>query len=128
MKKAEFACLSPNELNSKAIANDRLGSITREEEVHLFQRAKVKHLLEGNDNTKFFHLLFGKPDITLIELDETNIHDIPQYDQNEKLDGAMLEFFFRKRKISSKHAWNIKLLLTLFEQIGLFAYFMISKM
>jgi hypothetical protein len=57
MKKAEFACLSPNELNSKAIANDRLGSITREEEVHLFQRAKVKHLLEGNDNTKIFHLV-----------------------------------------------------------------------
>jgi hypothetical protein len=29
----------------------------RGEEVRLFQRAKVKHLLEGDDNTKYFHLL-----------------------------------------------------------------------
>ena len=56
-KKAEFTCLSPNELNTKAFANDRLASILREEEIRHFQRAKVKHLLEGDDNTKYFHLV-----------------------------------------------------------------------
>ena len=56
-KKAEFSCLSPNELDSKSFANDRLANILREEEVRLFQRAKVKHLLEGDDNTKYFHLV-----------------------------------------------------------------------
>jgi hypothetical protein len=56
-KKAKFTCLLPNELNFKAFANDRLASILREEEVRLFQRAQVKHLLEGDDNTKYFHLV-----------------------------------------------------------------------
>jgi hypothetical protein len=120
-KKAEFTCLSPIELNSKALANDRLASILREEEVRLFQRAKVKHLLEGDDNTKYFHLvangkhlrqqifslededgaciadeeelkthitsyyknLFGKPDITSIDLDESFIQDISQVSDTE---------------------------------------------
>jgi hypothetical protein len=56
-KKAEFTCLSPNELESKSFANDRLANILREEEVRIFQRAKVNHLLEGDDNTKYFHLV-----------------------------------------------------------------------
>jgi hypothetical protein len=93
----------------------------REEEVRLFQRDKIKHLLERDDNTKNFHLvanikhrrqqiysleddvgsyisdeeelkhhitsyyknLFGKPDTTLIELDESNTHDIPQVSNSE---------------------------------------------
>jgi hypothetical protein len=120
-KQAKITCLSPNELNTKAFANERLASILREEEVRLFQGAKVKHLLEGDDNTKYFHLvangkhrrqriyslegdvgscisdeeelkhhimsyyvnLFGKPDTTLIELDESNTHDIPQVSNSE---------------------------------------------
>jgi hypothetical protein len=121
IKKAEFTYLSPNELNTKAFANDRLASILREEEIRHFQRAKVKHLLEGDDNTKYFHLvangrhqrqriyslenddgaciadeeelknhitnyyknLFGKPDTTSIELDESIIHNIPQVSDSE---------------------------------------------
>jgi hypothetical protein len=93
----------------------------REEEVRLFQRDKIKHLLERDDNTKNFHLvanikhrrqqiysleddvgsyisdeeelkhhitsyyknLFGKLDTTLIELDESNTHDIPQVSNSE---------------------------------------------
>jgi hypothetical protein len=55
IKKAEITCLSSNELNTKAFANERLASITREEDVRLFQRAKVNHLLERDDNTKYFH-------------------------------------------------------------------------
>lgn len=120
-KKAETTCLSPNELNSLAFANDRLASIMREEEVRIFQRAKVNNLLEGDDNTKYFHLvangkhrrqriysleddagacisdeeelkrhitsyyknLFGKPYTTLIELEESNTHDIPQVSNAE---------------------------------------------
>jgi hypothetical protein len=120
-KKAETTCLSPNELNSLAFANDRLAGIMREEEVRIFQRAKVNNLLEGDDNTKYFHLvangkhrrqciysleddagacisdeeelkkhitsyyknLFGKPDTTLIELEESNTHDIPQVSDAE---------------------------------------------
>jgi hypothetical protein len=120
-KKAEFTYLSPNELNTKAFANDRLASILREEEIRHFQMAKVKHLLEGDNNTKYFHLvangkhqrqriyslenddgtcivdeeklknhitnyyknLFGKPDATSIELDESIIHDIPQVSDSE---------------------------------------------
>jgi hypothetical protein len=108
-------------LNTKAFANDRLASILREEEIRHFERAKVKHLLEGDDNTKYFHLvandkhrrqriysledddgtciadeeelknhitnyyknLFGKPDATSIELDESIIHDIPQVSDSE---------------------------------------------
>jgi uncharacterized protein (DUF608 family) len=108
-------------LNSKAFANDRLASILREEEVRLFQRAKVKHLLEGDDNTKYFHLvangkhrrqwifslededgaciadkeelkshitsyyknLFGKPDITSVDQDESFIQDISQVSDTE---------------------------------------------
>jgi hypothetical protein len=46
-KKAEITFLSPNELNTKAFANERLASILREEEVRLFLRTKVKLLLEG---------------------------------------------------------------------------------
>ena len=56
-KKAEITCLSPNELSTKAYGNDRLVSILREEEVRLFQRAKVKTLLEEDDNTNYFHLV-----------------------------------------------------------------------
>ena len=56
-KKAEVTRLSPNELAMKAFINERLAGILREEEIRLFQRAKVKHLLEGDDNTKYFQLV-----------------------------------------------------------------------
>jgi hypothetical protein len=56
-KKAEISYLSPNELSTKAYGNDRLVSILREEEVRLFQRAKVKNLPEEDDNTNYFHLV-----------------------------------------------------------------------
>jgi hypothetical protein len=53
-KKAEVIRLSPNELALKAYIHERLAGILREEEIHLFQRAKVKHMLEGDDNMKYF--------------------------------------------------------------------------
>jgi hypothetical protein len=105
----------------KAYIHERLSCILREEEIRLFQRAKVKHLLEGDDNTKHFQLvangkhrkqkiysleddsgtsivdeeelkrhitsyykgLFGKPEFTSIELEESITNDITQVSDEE---------------------------------------------
>ena len=37
--------------------HERLGELLREEELKWYQRAKVKQLLEGDANTKFYHLV-----------------------------------------------------------------------
>jgi hypothetical protein len=39
------------------VLNERLAKLLREEELKWYQRAKVKHLLEGDANTKYYHLL-----------------------------------------------------------------------
>jgi hypothetical protein len=39
------------------VLNDRLAELLQEEELKWYQRAKVKHLLEGDVNTKYYHLL-----------------------------------------------------------------------
>jgi hypothetical protein len=36
---------------------ERIAQLLREEEIKWFQRAKSKDLLEGDNNTKYFHLL-----------------------------------------------------------------------
>ena len=56
-KKAETTPLDGNELNLKHALNNRLAELLREEEVKWYQRAKVKDLLEGDANTKYFQLL-----------------------------------------------------------------------
>ena len=56
-KKAENLLLNETELNLKHVPSERLAELLREEEVKWYQRAKVKHLLEGDANTKYFHLL-----------------------------------------------------------------------
>jgi len=56
-KKAENSLLDESELNLKHVLNERLAEILREEELKWYQRAKVKHLLEGDANTKYYHLL-----------------------------------------------------------------------
>jgi len=56
-KKAENLLLNETELNLKHVLSERLVELLREEEVKWYQRAKVKHLLEGDANTKYFHLL-----------------------------------------------------------------------
>ncbi|KAL5647507.1 hypothetical protein ACJX0J_041862, partial [Zea mays] len=152
-KKAETTCLSPNELNSLAFANDRLASIMREEE-WLMASISLKSILQAITRTSL----------------ESNTHDIPQVSdaENEILtanftieevkkavfnmeynkapgpDGFLAEFyqvfweviktdlFALKKKLMIKsfllysqgpsqrgksHAQNIKLLLTVFEQI-----------
>ena len=56
-KKAEIDCLNESEINLKHVLQERLGELLREEELKWYQRAKVKQLLEGDANTKFYHLV-----------------------------------------------------------------------
>jgi len=55
-KKAELTILSEAERDLKQVLNDRLVELLKEEELKWYQRAKVKHLLEGDANTKYYHL------------------------------------------------------------------------
>ena len=56
-KKVENVMLDGTELNLKYVLNERLAELLREEELKWYQRAKVKHLIQGDANTKYFHLL-----------------------------------------------------------------------
>jgi len=56
-KKAEHTLLNDSERDLKQVLNERLAELLREEELKWYQRAKVKHLLEGDANTKYYHLL-----------------------------------------------------------------------
>jgi hypothetical protein len=120
-----------------------LAGILREEDIRLFQRAKVKHLLEGDDNTKYFQLvangkhskqriysleddngtstvdeeelkkhitsyykgLFGKPNQTSVELEESFTHDIPQVSdaENEILTAPFVMEEVRKAVFQMEH-------------------------
>jgi hypothetical protein len=57
IKKAETTTLNEFELNMKYVLNERLAELFREEKLKWYQRAKVKHLLEDDANTKYYHLL-----------------------------------------------------------------------
>jgi len=39
------------------VLNERLAELLWEEKLKWYQRVKVKHLLEGGANTKYYHLL-----------------------------------------------------------------------
>jgi mannosylglycoprotein endo-beta-mannosidase len=56
-KKAETEQLSDQEVNLKQYLKERLVSLLWGEELKWCERAKVKTLLEGDANTKFFHLV-----------------------------------------------------------------------
>jgi phage regulator Rha-like protein len=56
-KKAEQTLLTPQEIDLNCCPNNRLAQLLREEEVKLYQRAKTKHILQGDMNTKYFQLL-----------------------------------------------------------------------
>jgi hypothetical protein len=55
--KAETSPLEENERDILRKARDDLAKLRREEESKWLQRAKVKHIQEGGDNTKYFHLI-----------------------------------------------------------------------
>jgi hypothetical protein len=56
-KKAEAGLLSVQEANLKQCLHNRLSQLLREEELKWHQRSKAKHLLEGDSNTEYLHLL-----------------------------------------------------------------------
>jgi hypothetical protein len=56
-KKAEHTLLNDSERDLKHVFNERLAKLLRKEELKWYQRAKVKHLLERDANTKYYHLL-----------------------------------------------------------------------
>ena len=55
--KSESIPLNSVERDKLKEANDRISSLRRDEEMKWAQRAKVKHIQEGVDNTKYFHLI-----------------------------------------------------------------------
>ena len=56
-KKAESTMLNESERDLKHVLNERLAELLREEDLKWYQRAKVKQLLEGDANTKYYDLL-----------------------------------------------------------------------
>jgi hypothetical protein len=56
-KKAEIVPLNEEERISMRVANETLAKLRRSEESKWAQRAKIKHIQEGGDNTKYFHLI-----------------------------------------------------------------------
>jgi hypothetical protein len=54
---AESCPLNKSERDKLRDANDKLCKLRREEESKWAQRAKVKHVQEGGNNTKYFHLI-----------------------------------------------------------------------
>jgi hypothetical protein len=55
--KAETCPLNTSERDRLREANDKLAGHRRTEESKWAQRAKVKHVQEGGNNTKYFHLI-----------------------------------------------------------------------
>jgi hypothetical protein len=56
-KKVECTLLQPHELNIKQYLNARLIQLLREEEIKWYQRSKSNMLLQGDNNTKYFHMV-----------------------------------------------------------------------
>jgi hypothetical protein len=56
-KKAEVQLLSQQEIDLKQSIKERLAQFLRQEDLKWFQRAKTTKILQGDDNTKFFHLV-----------------------------------------------------------------------
>jgi hypothetical protein len=55
--KVETSPLSESERKENKEADERLANLRRNEESKWAQRAKVKYIQEGGDNTKYFHLI-----------------------------------------------------------------------
>jgi hypothetical protein len=71
-KKAEIMLLSDSERANKALA-----SLHRDEESKWAQRAKIEHIQEGGNNTRYFHLVANgkhrRKNIFQLEQDEGTI-------------------------------------------------------
>ena len=56
-RKAETILLSPQEVELRHHLKGQLTKLLREEEIYWLQRSKATKLLQGDDNTKYFHLV-----------------------------------------------------------------------
>ena len=56
-RKAETILLSPQEVELRHHLKGQLTKLLREEEIYWLQRSKATKLLQGYDNTKYFHLV-----------------------------------------------------------------------
>jgi hypothetical protein len=54
---AETCPLTKRERLDLKKTNDQLNKLRREEEIKWAQRTKLKHIQEGGNNTKYFHLI-----------------------------------------------------------------------
>jgi hypothetical protein len=75
--KAESSPLNETESKMLRSANDKIGKLRRDEESKWAQRAKVKFIQEGGNNTKYFHLMangrYRKKRIFQLEQEEGTI-------------------------------------------------------
>jgi hypothetical protein len=55
-KKAEHSILSPNEQDIARCLRDRISHLLREDKIAWFQQSKTKNQIEGDNNTKYFHI------------------------------------------------------------------------
>ena len=73
-RKAETTLLSSQEVKLRYHLKGQLTKLLREEEIYWLQRSKTTKLLQGDDNTKYFHMLANgrrrKTKITQLEQEE----------------------------------------------------------
>lgn len=56
-KKAEVQILTKQELDLKNFLKNRLAHLLRQEEIKWYQRAKTRRIMEGDRNTKYYHMI-----------------------------------------------------------------------
>ena len=56
-RKAETILLSSQEVELRHHLKGQLTKLLREEKIYWFQRSKATNLLQGDDNTKYFHMV-----------------------------------------------------------------------
>jgi mannosylglycoprotein endo-beta-mannosidase len=76
-RKAETILLSPQEVELRHHLKGQLTKLLREEEIYWLQRSKATKLLQGDDNTKYFHMVANgrhrKTKIVQLEQEERTI-------------------------------------------------------
>ena len=101
-RKAETTLLSSQEVELRYHLKGQLTKLLREEEIYWFQRSKATKLLQGDDNTKYFHTLANgrhrKTKITQLEQEGIIVGDanLKDYitDYYKRLFGPHLQNYF----------------------------------
>jgi hypothetical protein len=85
-KKVEHTPLHAEEINIKQCLNNRLAQLLLEEEIKWYERAKIKNLLEGDFNTKYFQLVASE------KYRKTRIFQLQNEDKVIEGDQALKEY------------------------------------